>query len=129
MALDGLYPHDTFNLITFSGDTEILFPQPVAGTPENIAIAKLFLQSRSGAGGTEMMKAIQAALAPEAATGRTRVVCFMTDGEVGNDMEILAEVRKHARSRVFAFGIGSSVNRFCWIAWRNWGAATWSTSG
>jgi Ca-activated chloride channel family protein len=129
LALDGLYPHDTFNLITFSGDTEILFPAPVAGTRENIAMAKLFLQSRTGAGGTEMMKAIHAALAPEAATGRTRVVCFMTDGEVGNDMEILAEVQKYKQSRVFAFGIGSSVNVFCSTAWRNSGAARSSTSG
>ena len=41
-----------------------------------------------------------------------RVVCFMTDGEVGNDMEIIGEVQKHPNARVFAFGIGSSVNRF-----------------
>ena len=35
-ALDELYPGDTFNLITFSGDTQILFPQPVFPTA-NIA--------------------------------------------------------------------------------------------
>src|SRR4030095_12906855 len=32
LALDNLYPSDTFNLITFAGDTEILFPKPVAAT-------------------------------------------------------------------------------------------------
>ena len=32
LALDNLYPSDTFNLITFSGDTHILFPQPVPAT-------------------------------------------------------------------------------------------------
>jgi len=36
----------------------------------------------------------------------------MTDGFVGNDMEIISEVQKHTNARVFAFGIGSSVNRF-----------------
>ncbi|MBD0327058.1 MAG: hypothetical protein ICV68_11535, partial [Pyrinomonadaceae bacterium] len=41
-----------------------------------------------------------------------RIVCFMTDGYVGNDMEIIAEVQKHPNARVFSFGIGSSVNRF-----------------
>ena len=41
-----------------------------------------------------------------------RIVCFMTDGYVGNDMEIIGEVQKHPNARVFAFGIGSSVNRF-----------------
>src|SRR5207237_121056 len=44
--------------------------------------------------------------------GHVRVVCFMTDGEVGNDMEIIAEVQRHPRARVFSFGIGQSVNRF-----------------
>ena len=32
LALDGLNPRDTFNLITFSGDTPILFPEPVRAT-------------------------------------------------------------------------------------------------
>ncbi len=36
----------------------------------------------------------------------------MTDAEVGNDMAIIDEVQKHPNARVFAFGIGSSVNRF-----------------
>ena len=36
----------------------------------------------------------------------------MTDGYVGNDMEIISEVQKHQNARVFAFGIGRSVNRF-----------------
>ena len=73
-----------------------------------------------------MMKAIRTALAParealnaeargdmgsEALTP-VRIVCFMTDGYVGNDMEIIGEVKKHAHARVFSFGIGSSVNRF-----------------
>src|SRR5262249_25681286 len=41
-----------------------------------------------------------------------RIACFMTDGYVGNDMEIISEIQKHPNARVFAFGIGSSVNRF-----------------
>ena len=112
LALDGLYPQDTFNLITFSGDTSILFPEPVPATRENLAKAQAFLASRSGSGGTEMMKAIRAALDPSDAQNHVRVVCFMTDGYVGNDMEIISEVKKHPNARVFAFGIGGSVNRF-----------------
>ena len=112
LALDGLYPQDTFNLITFSGDEHILFPEPVPATRENLAKAQAFLASRSGSGGTEMMKAIRAALDPSDAQDHVRIACFMTDGYVGNDMEIIAEVQKHPNARVFAFGIGSSVNRF-----------------
>ncbi len=112
LALEGLYPQDTFNLITFAGDTRILFPEPVPATRENLAKAQAFLQSRRGGGGTEMMKAIRAALAPSDSQEHIRIVCFMTDGYVGNDMAILAEVQKHPNARVFSFGIGSSVNRF-----------------
>lgn len=112
MALDNLYPHDTFNLITFAGDTHILFPEPVPATKGNLAKAQAFLESRQGGGGTEMMKAIKASLDPSDAQGHVRIVCFMTDGYVGNDMEIIGEVQKHPNARVFAFGIGGSVNRY-----------------
>ena len=112
MAIEGLHSHDTFNLITFSGDTHVLFPRPVYATPENVAAAKRFLESRQGGGGTEMMKAIRAALDPSDSADHIRVVCFMTDGYVGNDLEIVGEVKKHPNARVFSFGIGSSVNHF-----------------
>lgn len=112
LALDSLYPEDTFNLITFSGDTHVLFPQPVPATRENLQRAQVFLASRQGGGGTEMMKAIRAALDPSDKQDHVRIVCFMTDGYVGDDMEIISEVQKHPNARVFSFGVGSSVNRF-----------------
>jgi Ca-activated chloride channel family protein len=59
-----------------------------------------------------MMTAIKAALEPSDDQSHIRIVCFMTDGYVGNDMEIISEVQKHPNARVFSFGIGSSVNRF-----------------
>ena len=112
LALDNLYPYDTFNLITFSGDEHILFPEPVRATKENLAKAQAFLETRQGGGGTEMMKAIKASMDPSDKQDHVRIVCFMTDGYVGNDMEIIGEVQKHPNARVFSFGIGSSVNRF-----------------
>lgn len=112
LALDGLNPLDTFNLITFSGDTHILFPEPVPATLENLRRAQAFLASRAGGGGTEMMKAIRAALDPSDKQNHIRVVCFMTDGYIGNDFEIIGEIQRHPNARVFSFGIGSSVNRF-----------------
>jgi len=111
-ALDELYPGDTFNLITFSGETHILFARPVFPAAANIRKAKALLSNTGGYGGTEMMKAIRAALDPSDSQDHMRIVCFLTDGEVGNDMEILGEIKKHKNARVFAFGIGNSVNRF-----------------
>lgn len=112
MALEGLHPQDTFNLITFSGDTAILFEKPVPATKENLAKAWAFMESRQGGGGTEMMKAIKTALDPSDSQQHVRIVCFMTDGYVGNDLEIVGEIQKHPNARIFSFGIGSSVNRF-----------------
>ncbi|MBI3679277.1 MAG: VWA domain-containing protein [Acidobacteria bacterium] len=111
-ALANLNPQDTFNIITFAGDTHILFPQPVPAAAENVEKARQFIEGRRGGGGTEMMKAIRAALAPAESQKHVRVVAFLTDGYVGNDMEIIAEVKKYSNARVFSFGIGSSVNRF-----------------
>jgi len=120
-AIDSMGPQDTFNLITFSGDTTVLWDEPKANTPQNREEAQSFLASRQGRGGTEMMKAIEAALvktkrqqpreagAPEP----IRVVAFLTDGYVGNDFQIIDAVKKNAgTTRVFSFGIGNSVNRF-----------------
>ena len=112
LALKGLNPHDTFNLITFAGDTHVLFPEPVSATRDNLRKAQEFLQSRRGSGGTEMMKAIRTALEPSDSPQHIRIVCFMTDGYVGNDMAILDEVQQHPNARIFSFGIGNSVNRF-----------------
>ncbi len=111
-AIDGLNPRDTFNLITFAGDTHVLFPKPVPATRENLRLAQDFLADRRGGGGTEMMKAIRAALDPTESQEHVRIVCFMTDGYIGNENEIISEIKRHPQARIFSFGIGSSVNRF-----------------
>lgn len=112
-AIENLRPRDCFNLVTFSGNTSVLFPQPVANTEENRHKALGFIDTLQGAGGTEMMKAINTALGGDHDPKRVRIVCFLTDGFVGNDMAIVGAVKDHAKTtRVFSFGIGNSVNRF-----------------
>ena len=119
MAIDQMREDDTFNLITFAGNTSILWDHPRPATKKNIDAAQEFLSSLQGRGGTEMMKAIDAALVQtqpvleEGEPAPIRVVCFMTDGYVGNDMAIIDAVKNNAgTTRVFSFGIGNSVNRF-----------------
>ena len=61
-AIDSMREQDTFNLITFAGDTHILWNAPRPATQANRDLANKFLQSREGGGGTHMMTAINAAL-------------------------------------------------------------------
>ena len=53
-----------------------------------------------------MMKAIKPRSSRPIRRQHIRIVCFMTDGYVGNETEIIAEVQKHPNARVFSFGIG-----------------------
>ncbi len=101
LAIDGLNPRDTFNVITFAGDTHILFPEPVPATQANVRKAQAFLASRSGGGGTDMRKAIRAALEPSDSQEHVRIVCFMTDGYIGNDMHSGRSAETSQRPRFF----------------------------
>lgn len=113
LSIEGLHENDTFNLMTFAGGVGFCFPKPVKNSEENRRKAQEYLASLRGSGGTEMMSAIHACLAGQDDPERVRVVCFMTDGYVGNDMAIIDAVRQNAgTARVFSFGIGKSVNRF-----------------
>lgn len=112
-AIGNLRPADRFNLITFAGDTSMMAPKPLDNTESNRHRALRFIDTLQGGGGTEMMKAIDTALGADLDPDKVRIVCFLTDGYVGNDMAIIGAVKRHARTtRVFGFGIGSSVNRF-----------------
>jgi len=113
LCINGLREDDTFNLITFAGGTKLCFDGPVDNTDENREKALNFLGNLRGSGGTEMMKAIRACLADQHDPKRVRIVCFMTDGYVGNDMAIVDAIKQNAgTARVFSFGIGRSVNRY-----------------
>ncbi|MCW3099459.1 MAG: uncharacterized protein JWL77_5077 [Chthonomonadaceae bacterium] len=112
-TIEGMNPHDTFNLISFSEQTTRLFPSPVPNTRANRRTAQRYLDGVDANGGTELLQAVLAALSPPPDPERVRIVCFMTDGFVGNDFEVLDAVKKHiGNARVFSFGIGNSVNRF-----------------
>jgi Ca-activated chloride channel family protein len=110
-ALNALGPRDTFNLIRFAGDNEVYAKDPLPNDGQAIASALAWFDRQQGGGGTEMLPALKAAFARPVDPNRLRVVVFLTDGEVGNDDEILAEIGKVlGDARIYTVGIGSSVN-------------------
>ena len=112
-CIENLNAGDTFQLLGFNTDVYPCFPAPVQATPANLARAKTYLASLSGGGGTDILKATDYALKIPNDPDRPRIVCFMTDGYVGNDAQIAQYIRDKAASvRMFPFGVGNSVNRF-----------------
>ena len=112
-ALDRLEPGDTFQVIRFSDNASRFGHEPVAATPGNIGLAKRYVQSLDSAGGTMMIEGIRAALNFPHDPERLRFVTFLTDGYIGNEAEILGEIHASiGASRIFSFGVGSSVNRY-----------------
>jgi len=112
-ALKKLQPNDTFQVIRFSNNASQLGPNPVPATPENIRKAVQYVENLHGSGGTMMIEGIKAALDFGHDPKRFRLVSFMTDGYIGNEAEILAAIHQRlGASRIFSFGVGSSVNRY-----------------
>lgn len=106
-------PDDTFQLLGFNTDVYPCFQAPVHNTPENVARALRFLDPLQAEGGTDILRAVDYALTMPGEADRRRLICYLTDGYVGNDMQIVDYVRKHRdRAYMFPFGIGDSVNRF-----------------
>jgi len=111
--LRGLQPKDTFQVIRFSVTASGLSPQPLPATLENVERGLSYIDGLSGGGGTQMIEGIKAALDYPADPERLRIVAFMTDGYIGNETAILAAIEEKRReARLFAFGVGSSVNRY-----------------
>ncbi|XWK86865.1 MAG: VIT domain-containing protein [Phormidium sp.] len=113
--INGLNPNDTFTIIDFANTTKQLSTTPLANTPENRATAMAYINTLDARGGTELLNGIRAVLNfPPAPSGRLRSVVLLTDGYIGNENEVIAEVQRSLKpgNRLYGFGVGSSVNRF-----------------
>ncbi|HEY9851755.1 MAG TPA: VIT domain-containing protein [Leptolyngbyaceae cyanobacterium] len=113
--INGLNPRDTFTIIDFANTTQQLSPTPLANTAANRAKAMAYIDALDAKGGTELLNGIRAVLNfPSAQQGRLRSIVLLTDGYIGNENEVIAEVQRNLNpgNRLYGFGVGSSVNRF-----------------
>jgi Ca-activated chloride channel family protein len=110
--IGGLRPSDTFNVLLFSGSSKMLSPQSVPATRANIEQALATIQNYGGGGSTELIPALKRVYAEPKAEQVSRTVVVVTDGYVTVEREAFELVRRNlSKANVFAFGIGSSVNR------------------
>ena len=113
--IQGLNAEDTFTIIDFANTTNTLSETPLANTPANREKALNYINQLEADGGTELLNGIQAVMRfPSPPTGRLRSIVLLTDGYIGNDQQVIAEVQNQLKpgNRFYCFGVGSSVNRF-----------------
>ena len=111
--LKEMRPTDRFNVLLFAGSSEVLSQRPLEATASNLKKANALIDRQGGGGGTELLPALSRAMALEKAEGYSRSIVIVTDGYVQVEREAFDMLRNNlGAANAFAFGIGSSVNRF-----------------
>lgn len=130
-ALGTLRPQDTFNVIRFDDTLTQLFDRPMHANAEQVALARKFTAWLDASGGTEMLPALQAALVDADPAGKgVRQIIFLTDGDLSNEADMMAEIAAHGgRSRVFTVGIGSAPNNYLMRRMAEAGRGTYTNIG
>ncbi|RPJ80147.1 MAG: VWA domain-containing protein, partial [Acidobacteria bacterium] len=111
--LGRLRPSDSFNVLFFSGGSYLLSQASLPVTESNTTWALREIERQHGGGGTELLPALQKSFdLPRARRDVARTIVIATDGYVNVEREAFELVRNRlGDASVFAFGIGSSVNR------------------
>ena len=112
--LGQLRPEDRFNVVLFAGAAAVLSDRSLPATQENLDQAWALIDGQQGGGGTELLIGLRSAFnLPLAGEGYARIVAVITDGFVDFEAAAFKLVRQRlGQASLFAFGIGSSVNRF-----------------
>lgn len=110
--LTGLKPSDRFNILFFAGSSHKLSRMPLVASQANIANGIRMMRSMRGGGGTNLTSAMQTALDMPRIEGMSRNIVVITDGYISAEDAVFKMIGENLnQSNVFAFGIGSSVNR------------------
>ncbi|NOY23574.1 MAG: VWA domain-containing protein, partial [Acidobacteria bacterium] len=111
--ISSLKPTDSFNVLLFSGGNRLLSPTSLPATKENVKQAVTLIDNLRGGGGTRLLPAMKKALALPMNEGVSRSMVVVTDGYVSVEKATFQMIRENLNnSNLFAFGIGSSVNRY-----------------
>ncbi len=103
---------DKFNVLLFSGGSTLMAEESLPATSANVQKAIHIIDHQQGGGGTELLPALKRALSLKKNDGFSRTLIIVTDGYVTVEEEAFDLIRKNlANANMFAFGIGSSVNR------------------
>jgi Ca-activated chloride channel family protein len=113
ISLRALAEGALFNIVCFGSTFHSLFEKPRELDDQGFEQARLFLEN-TGAdlGGTELRQPLQAILKTPL-TKPGRVIFLITDGQVGNEGEIIQLLdRNREATRLFTIGIGAGPNEY-----------------
>ena len=111
--LDKLRPEESFNILFFSGGSIMLSPSPLLATPTNLQGAMDMMETYDGSGRTELAPALKTAFGMPRTPDTARSIVVITDGYISAEREVYDLIRRNLNAtNLFAFGIGSSVNRY-----------------
>ncbi len=110
--IGNLRPKDTFNVLLFSGGSRLMSDRSVPATKENIDNALNVIGRQQGGGSTELLPALNRVLKLPKLENYSRNIIVVTDGYVMVEEEVFDLIRGNLNdANMFAFGIGTSVNR------------------
>lgn len=117
LALLQLNNKDSFNVIAFDDDTELLFPITQMASEQNINTAQLFIDDLNADGGTEMYRPLSNALMMKKNEAQSikaiRQIIFITDGAVANEFELMQLLNTaQGNFRLYTVGIGAAPNGY-----------------
>ena len=112
-ALKTLRPDDYFRIINFGSTSHEFTNSPIGATQDNLIRGQKHIDSLSTNGGTEIVPAIKQAFSSPLISRTLRIVIFLTDGYVSNESEVMQLINEKIKdARIYAFGVGTSVNRY-----------------
>lgn len=111
--IGGLREKDTFNVILFAGTSKTFSDNSVRANEQNIGEAIRFIEQAKGSGSTELLYALKRGFALPGDENTSRSILVITDGYIGAENDVFKFISENLNNtNVFAFGIGSSVNRY-----------------
>lgn len=111
--IGNLRPSDKFNIMLFAGGSQMMSRLSIAATQKNLKEAFQFIDTPQGGGGTRLLPALEKALdLKQDEEVYSRSIVVVTDGYVSVERAAFKLIANNLdKSNLFAFGIGSSVNR------------------
>lgn len=112
ICLRNLSERDFFNIIAFESSMHPFMKASAEYTEASLEAATRWVDALNSMGGTEILEPVKSALA-EKCRGSEKIVILITDGEVGNESEIISLVKtRGGNSRFFTVGVDTAVNSY-----------------